>query len=53
MLVIAIPITVALFVYSCRAAVGKNIFEKAFITIGDVLALPMKGAKMMWNSRAK
>ena len=32
------------------AIVGKNPIGKVLITTGDVLALPMKGVEVMWNS---
>ena len=47
---IAIPTTGAMFFYGCGAVFGNNTIGKVFITTGDVLALPMKGVKIMWNS---
>lgn len=49
-LAVAIPTTGAIFFYGCGAIVGNNIIGKALVTTGDVLALPMKGVEMMWNS---
>ena len=39
-----------MFFYGCGAVVGNNTIGKAFVTTGDVLALPMKGVESMWNS---
>jgi hypothetical protein len=50
MLAVAIPTTGAIFFYGCGAIVGNNPFGKALITTGDVLAFPMKGVEIMWNS---
>jgi hypothetical protein len=49
-LAVAIPTTGAIFFYGLGAIVGNNTFGKALITTGDVLALPMKGVEIMWNS---
>ena len=49
-LAIAIPTTGAMFFYGCGAVFGNNTIGKAFVTTGDVLALPMKGVEIMWNS---
>lgn len=49
-LAIAIPTTGAMFFYGCGAVVGNNTIGKALVTTGDVLALPMKGVELMWNS---
>lgn len=50
LLVVAIPTTGAMFFYGCGAIVGSNTVGKALITTGDILALPMKGVEIMWNS---
>ena len=50
LLVVAIPTTGAMFFYGCGAIVGNNTVGKALITTGDILALPMKGVEIMWNS---
>jgi len=50
LLAVAIPTTGAIFFYGCGAIVGNNIVGKALITTGDLLALPMKGVEIMWNS---
>jgi hypothetical protein len=39
-----------MFFYGCGAIVGNNAVGKALITTGDILALPMKGVEIMWNS---
>ena len=39
-----------MFFYGCGAIVGNNTVGKALITTGDILALPMKGVEIMWNS---
>ena len=49
-LAIAIPTTGAMFFYGCGAVAGNNTIGKALVTTGDVLALPMKGVEIMWNS---
>lgn len=49
-LVVAIPTTGAMFFYGCGAVFGDNVIGKVFVTTGDVLALPMKGVEVMWNS---
>lgn len=49
-LVVAIPTTGAMFFYGCAAIIGNNPVGKALMTTGDVLALPMKGVEVMWNS---
>ncbi len=49
-LAVAIPTTGAIFFYGCGAIVGNNAFGKALIMTGDVLAVPMKGVEIMWNS---
>lgn len=49
-LAIAIPTTGAIFFYGCGAVFGNNTIGKVFVTTGDVLALPMKGVEIMWNS---
>ena len=50
LLVVAIPTTGAMFFYGCGVIVGNNTVGKALITTGDILALPMKGVEIMWNS---
>jgi hypothetical protein len=52
MLAVAIPATGAIFFYSCGAIVGNTTFGKVLITTGDILAFPMKGVEIMWNSYA-
>jgi hypothetical protein len=47
---VAIPTTGAMFFYRCGAIAGSTAVGKALITTGDVLALPMKGVEIMWNS---
>lgn len=49
-LAVAIPTTGSMFFYGCGAIVGNNTVGKALITLGDGLALPMKGVEIMWNS---
>ena len=49
-LVVAIPTTGAMFFYGCGAVFGNTVIGKVFVTTGDVLALPMKGVEVMWNS---
>lgn len=49
-LAIAIPTTGAMFFYGCGAVAGSNTIAKALVTTGDVLALPMKGVEIIWNS---
>jgi hypothetical protein len=49
-LAVAISTTGAIFFYGFGTIVGNNSFGKALITTGDVLALPMKGVEIMWNS---
>lgn len=49
-LIFAIPTIGAMFFYSCRTVVGNNAIGKALTTTGYVLALPMKGLEIMWNS---
>lgn len=49
-LAIAIPTTGAMFFYGCGAVAGNNTIGKALVTTGDVLALPMKGVEILWNS---
>lgn len=49
-LAVAIPTTGAMFFYGCGAVFGDNVIGKVFVTTGDVLALPMKGVEVMWNS---
>ena len=39
-----------MFFYGCGASAGNNTIGKALVTTGDVLALPMKGVEIMWNS---
>jgi len=51
-LAIAIPTTGAMFFYGCGAIAGNTTLGKVFTTTGDVLALPMKGVEIMWNSYA-
>jgi uncharacterized membrane protein (UPF0136 family) len=50
MLAVAIPTTGAIFFYGCGAIVGNNAFGKTLVTTGDILAFPMKGVEIMWNS---
>ena len=47
---IAISTTGAIFFYGCGAIAGNNTFSKIFVTTADILALPMKGVEIMWNS---
>jgi len=49
-LAVAIPTTGAMFFYGCGAIAGNNTIGKALVTTGDILALPMKGVEIMWNS---
>ena len=49
-LAIVIPTTGAMFFYGCGSVFGNNTIGKAFVSAGDVLALPMKGVEIMWNS---
>jgi hypothetical protein len=49
-LVVAISTTGAIFFYGCGAIIGDNTVGKVFVTAGDVLAVPMKGVEIMWNS---
>jgi len=49
-LAVAIPTTGAMFFYGCGAIVGNNPVGKVLITTADILALPMKGVEIMWNS---
>ena len=49
-LAIAIPTTGAMFFYGCGAIIGNNAVGKIFVSGGDILALPMKGVEIMWNS---
>jgi hypothetical protein len=49
-LAVAIPTTGAIFFYGCGAIVGNNAFGKTLVTTGDILAFPMKGVEIMWNS---
>lgn len=49
-LAVAIPTTGAIFFYGCGAIAGNNTIGKALVTTGDILALPMKGIEIMWNS---
>ena len=49
-LAIAIPTTGAMFFYGYGAIAGNDTIGKALVTTGDVLALPMKGVEIMWNS---
>ena len=49
-LAVAIPTTGAMFFYGCGAIIGTNPVGKTLITTGDVLALPMKGVEILWNS---
>lgn len=49
-LAIAIPTTGAMFFYGCGAIAGNNTIGKALVTTGNVLALPMKGVEIIWNS---
>jgi len=49
-LAIAIPTTGAIFFYACGAVFGNNTVAKACVTTGDILALPMKGVEILWNS---
>ena len=49
-LAVSILTTGAMFFYGCGAVFGNNTIGKAFVSTGDVLALPMKGVEMMWNS---
>ena len=52
LLIVAIPTTGAMFFYGCGAIIGNNTVGKSLITTGDILALPMKGLEIMWNSYA-
>jgi len=49
MLAVAIPTTGTIFFYACGAIVGNNIFGKALVTTGNILAFPIKGVEIMWN----
>ena len=49
-LAVAIPTTGAMFFYGCGAIAVNNTIKKVLVTTGDVLALPMKGFEMIWNS---
>lgn len=49
-LAIALPTTGAIFFYGCGLIAGNNTIGKALITVGDGLALPMKGVELLWNS---
>ena len=49
-LAIAIPTTGAMFFYGCGAIAGNNTIGKVLVTTGNILALPMKGVEIMWNS---
>ena len=50
-LAIAISTTGAMFFYGCGAVFGNgSTIGKVLVTTGDVLALPMKGVEIMWNS---
>lgn len=48
-LAIAIPTTGAIFFYGCGAILGNNTLGKTFVTIGDILVVPMKGVEIAWN----
>lgn len=50
LLVVAIPTTGAMFFYGCGAIAGNTTVGKVLITTGDMLALPMKGVEIIWNS---
>lgn len=50
MLVVAIPTSGAMFFYGCGMIVGNNTLGKSLLTVGYVLALPMKGVEIIWNS---
>lgn len=52
LLAITIPTTGAMFFYGCGAIFENNTIGKVFTTTADVLALPMKGVELMWNSYA-
>jgi hypothetical protein len=52
LLAIAIPATGSIFLYGCAAIVGNNPVGKALTTTADILALPMKGIEIFWNSYA-
>lgn len=49
-LAVAITTTGAMFFYRCGAITGNNPVGRALVTAGDVLALPIKGIEIMWNS---
>jgi hypothetical protein len=50
MLAVAIPTSGAMFFYGCGMIAGNNTLGKSLVTVGDVLAVPMKGVEIMWNS---
>lgn len=50
MLAVAIPTTGAMFFYGCATIAGHNSIGKICTSTGDVLALPMKGVELLWNS---
>lgn len=49
-LAVAIPTTGAMFFYGCATLAGNNTVGKVLTSTGDILALPMKGVEIMWNS---
>jgi hypothetical protein len=49
-LAVAILTTGAIFFYACGAVTRNNPIGKALVTTGDILALPMKGVEITWNS---
>ena len=51
-LAIAIPTTGAIFFYRCGAIARNTTIGKALVTTSDVLAFPMTGVELMWNSYA-
>lgn len=52
MLFFAVPTLGFMFFQSCGSIVGNNVVGKMFITVGDVLGLPMQLLEMVWNAHA-
>lgn len=49
-MVIALPTTGAMFFYGCSALVGNNPVGRICGTTADILALPMRGIELAWNT---
>lgn len=49
-LAIAISTTRAIFFYECATITGNSRIKKIITSTRDILALPMKGTEMIWNS---